>query len=219
MSESRSGSLCPARTASLFLLGNRDAPRQRAAHPHVGRRQPGSLRQPVDSLETRHEDAEPVNRREVADNGERVEIEGLISAVADLLAALLRPIGIVGSPRRRAGILENLELLERLRTHEEFGPGTAAYTVLTNHVILEVGRLSGVDLRAVRKKINWSSAIVSTCIWAPLAYVVYLLDRDGFDWLSLLPAIPAGLFFVAAVGLILERKEERVSEDGAAASS
>lgn len=138
-------------------------------------------------------------------------MEGLISAVADLIAALLRPIGIVGSPRRRAAILENLNLLDRLRAYEEFGPGTVAYTVLSNHIVLEVGRLSGVDLRAVRKKINWSSAIISTCIWAPLGYVVYLLDHDGFDWLSIIPGIPAGLFFIAAVALIVERKDERVN--------
>jgi len=62
----------------------------------------------------------------------------------------------------------------------------------------------------VRKKVQWSSVVVSTCIWAPLGYVVYLLDRNGFDWLSLLPAIPAGVLAIATIGLIFERKEERV---------
>jgi hypothetical protein len=129
----------------------------------------------------------------------------LLKAASDFFAAVLGAAGFVGRPRRRAAIRDDLELLRDLEKSPEFGPGTWTREVLTAHITLEVARHAGVDLP--RRKIAWGSIVMAFVIGAPLAYLTYRLDRDGFEWWSLLPGIIAGLMFIAILGMLFNPDE------------
>jgi hypothetical protein len=47
----------------------------------------------------------------------------LANAIADFLAAVLRSVGFVGRPRKRAAIRDDLVLLRELEAFEELGRG------------------------------------------------------------------------------------------------
>lgn len=138
--------------------------------------------------------------------GQNMGMETLVKAASDFLAAILSTLGFIGRPRRRAGIRDDLDLLERLRSSPDFGPDSASHRFLTERVTFEVARLSGVELSR-KKKIPWSGVVMALIIGAPLAYWTFTLDRDGFRWLSLLPGTFAALMFIAVLGMLFDRDE------------
>ncbi|HWX87641.1 MAG TPA: hypothetical protein VNX67_05660 [Solirubrobacteraceae bacterium] len=66
-----------------------------------------------------------------------MSVETLIKAASDFLAAILSTLGFIGRPRRRAGIRDDLDLLELLRD-TDFGPESPSHRFLTERVPLEV---------------------------------------------------------------------------------
>jgi hypothetical protein len=133
-------------------------------------------------------------------------METLIKAASEFLAALLSTLGFVGRPRRRAGIRDDLELLERLRSSPDFGPASAPHRFLIERITLEVARLSGVELSR-RKKVPWGGVVLALILGVPLAYLTFAMDRGGFNWLSLLPGAFAVLMFIAVLGMLFDRDE------------
>jgi hypothetical protein len=138
-------------------------------------------------------------------------VEGLINAVADAIAAVLRAVGFVGSARRRSGIREDLQLLRELEAFPQFAENSFAHTVLSGRIDDEIAKLAGVNFK-VPRKFAWSSLIVWTIFWIPLGFVTYLLNREGFSWYSLLSGIPAGLLFLATAGALLPDAETPTEE-------
>jgi hypothetical protein len=131
----------------------------------------------------------------------------LVKALGDFVAALLGLVGFVGKPRRRQAIRDDLGLLRELEGHEDFGRGTVAHLWLTNHILLEVAEFSGVDLRTVRRKPLWVSVVMACAVWIPLGWLTFhLIDIDQ-SWFAVLPAIPAGLFFIVTFPLIFNKEE------------
>ena len=137
----------------------------------------------------------------------------LANAIADFLAALLRMVGFVGRPRKRAAIHDDLGLLRELETFEQFGKGSAAHTWLTNHILLQVAEFSGLDLRTVRRKIPWGAVIVGTCIWAPLGWLTYYLVSRGHPWLAIIPAVPAAVLFLSTLFMFANKEELPTDEE------
>jgi hypothetical protein len=126
-------------------------------------------------------------------------LEALVKAVADLIAALFRPVGVVGAPRRRDGIRDDLRLLKELESVPEFGRESYPHTMLVHRIQDEIERLTGFD-RFGKRVIPWSNIVQWSIFAAALGGGTYLLDRDGFTWYSLLTAIPGALFAIAAWG-------------------
>lgn len=142
----------------------------------------------------------------------------LANAIADFLASLLRMVGIVGKPRKRAGIRDDLVLLRELEAFPDlFGPGTLAHTWLTDHILFQVAEFSGIDLRTVRRKVPWGAVIVSTCIWAPLGWFTYYLVDSGHPFWAIVPALPAGL--LALVTVFMFGNKEELPEGASAAGT
>lgn len=139
-------------------------------------------------------------------------MEGLINAIADAVAGILRAVGLVGSPRRRSGISDDLRLLRELEDFSQFAEGTFAHTAMVKRIDDEVAKHAGVSLK-VPRKISWSSVIIWTVLWALLGLGTYLLDRDGFSWYSLLTGIPAATLFIATVGALLPESESPPEEE------
>jgi hypothetical protein len=112
-------------------------------------------------------------------------------------------LGFVGRPRRRAGIREDLQLLRELETFPDyFGQGTPSHRVLVDHIELEVAKLSGA-VRPIRRKIPWGPIVVYALVGAPLGYLTFRLNENGFRWYSLFPGVVAGLMALAIFGSLL----------------
>jgi hypothetical protein len=124
----------------------------------------------------------------------------------DFLAALFGALGFVGRPRRRAGIVADLDLLGQLRDSHAFGPDSQAHRHLVQHISLEVAKLANVELKR-RKTVPWASVAFAAVIGAPLGFWTYELNRQGFDWLSILPGAVAALMLLAILGMLLDREE------------
>lgn len=139
-------------------------------------------------------------------------MEGLVKAASDLIAALLRPLGFVGAPRRRSGIREDLEVLGKLRESPDFGRDSVAHRLLVDHITREVAKLAGIELKRKRKR-NWGSAVIALLIAVPLGYWTYKLNQDGFQLLSLLPGAFSAVMFLGAFGLLLGEQESPKRED------
>jgi hypothetical protein len=143
-------------------------------------------------------------------------VEGLISAAADFLAAVLRLFGFIGAPRRRTAIREDLELLRQLGEFPEFERGTKPNEWLSTRVVREIAELSGVDLRTKRRAADLSSIIIIGLIAAALGYLTYWVDAAFSGWLALIPGSFAALFAIATLGMITDKEEVRPDEIEAA---
>jgi hypothetical protein len=128
-------------------------------------------------------------------------VEALVNAASEFLAAIFARLGIVGRPRRRAALRDELQLLTEFCESPDFGRESKAHRFLTDHVTSEVARYSGVELQR-KRKIPWSSVVIALLIGIPLAYWTYRLNEDHFAWLSLLPGSLAALMLLAALGML-----------------
>ncbi|MGH2964385.1 MAG: hypothetical protein ACRDMH_03255 [Solirubrobacterales bacterium] len=144
-------------------------------------------------------------------------IETLVNAASDFLAAILGKLGFVGRARRRAGIRDDLDLLDRLRDSEAFGSASSAHGYLVGYINLEVAKLAGVELKR-KRKIAWGSVVWAFIIGLPLGYLTYKLNQDGFNWVSLFPGLVSALMFLAILGMLFNTDEPTGdSESGTAA--
>jgi hypothetical protein len=135
-------------------------------------------------------------------------VEGLIKAASEFVAAVLGLVGYVGRGHRRSGIREDLGLLRELETFPDyFGRDTWPHTVLATRISLDVARLSGVDLPSERRKIPWSSIVLAALVGAPLGYLTFTLNEDGFRWYSLFPGAVAALMGISILGMLLPEQK------------
>jgi hypothetical protein len=133
-------------------------------------------------------------------------MEPLVKAATDFLAAVLSALGFIGRPRRRAGIRDDLDVLAQLRDSPDFGPRSQAYRFLFNHVTREVARFAGVELER-KRKIPWHGLAVAILVGAPMGYLTYTLDENGFKWISLLPAGISLVMLLAVLGMLFGDEE------------
>src|SRR5437660_14148 len=92
----------------------------------------------------------PDSRGPNVNRGRRIPAMGeLANSVAEVFAAVLRAVGFVGTPRKRAAIRDDLALLRELDEFPggEFGPGNAPHIWLTAHIYQQVGEFAGLDFR------------------------------------------------------------------------
>lgn len=137
-------------------------------------------------------------------------METLVRAASDFLAAILAKVGFVGRPRRRAAIRQDWELLRDLEATDSFAQGTWAHQVLIGHITLEVAKYAGVELP--RRRVPWGSVVFAALIGAPLGYLTYTLNQDGFRWYSLFPGVVSALMAIAILGMIFASDEETPEE-------
>ena len=134
-------------------------------------------------------------------------MEGLITAAADFLAALLQKVGFIGAPRRRKGIREDLDLLRELDGFQQFHEGTIAYQWLTERIVRQVAELSGIDLRTKRRSADMSSIVICGVIACGFGYATYWVYANASAWLALLPGIPGAFFAIATLGMATGKEE------------
>jgi hypothetical protein len=118
-------------------------------------------------------------------------VDGLVNAVSELLASMLRRIGVVGLTRRRNAITNDLDLLDRLRESTEFGAGSEPHNELKAHIEVEVRAYTG-GRREWRKR-EWFTVIFAAVLGAGLGYVAYRVNAVG--WYASAPVwILSGIF-------------------------
>lgn len=128
-------------------------------------------------------------------------MDTLVRATGDFLAAILRALGFVGRPRRRAEIRADLELLDQVRK-SSLGTGSQAEERLVERVEADVARLCGVAVEGDKKR-PASTIFFGLFFGLPAAYWTYWLVQDGFELLALLPGAIAFFLLVGTLGVIL----------------
>ncbi len=125
----------------------------------------------------------------------------LVNAASEFLAAIFARIGIVGRPRRRAAIRDEIQLLHEIRDSPDFGTESRAHRYLADHVTTEVARYSGIELKR-KRNIPWGSVFLALAIGLPLGYWTYRLNDAHFSWFSVLPGSISALMLIAALGFL-----------------
>lgn len=143
-------------------------------------------------------------------------METIVNWAADLVAAILAKLGIVGRARRRGSIHEDLKLLTEIGDHATFGRESWPHMALADHVALEIGKYAGVDFKQ-RRKVAWGSVFLALIIGAPFGYLTYKLNESGFTWYSIFPGFVALMMFTAVLGMIFAPEPEAPELDEAAA--
>lgn len=134
-------------------------------------------------------------------------MEALVNAVSEFLAAIFARFGYVGRARRRANIRDELALLETLRGSASFGNESLAARHLTDHIDREVARYSGIEIEG-KRKIAWGTVATAAIFGFPAAFWTYMLNQDGFDWLSLLPGAVAVFMLIGGLGVLFSGDSE-----------
>ena len=141
------------------------------------------------------------------DYGEHMNLDGWTKLVLSILVPLLTAIGI-GSRRRalRTAIRENLELVKLLSEDEILSTHSPARGWLQGKIAVDVARLAGRQLGNPKKPIPWGGMIVAAVLAIGFGAWTYLLDRDGFVWYSVFPALAAVLFVISIAGQTMNRE-------------
>jgi hypothetical protein len=143
----------------------------------------------------------------------------LVKAIGDFVAALLGLAGFVGKPRRRAAIAADLQLLHQLEEHPDFAASSLPHAWLTNHIMLEIGSFSGLDLRSSRRKADLSSIVINAIVLAVLTWLTYRIFEAGHPWYAAIPGIPAFLLGIAELGMVTEKEDVIPEQSGEGASN
>lgn len=106
-------------------------------------------------------------------------MKAFIDTILDILAALLRAVGL-RRPGRRREIRANLELLEELESIPEFDAASDGRKWLVAHTTIEIARFVGVPIPGSRKPIEWGSVVLGIVLGGPTGYWAYALDSSSF---------------------------------------
>jgi hypothetical protein len=137
-------------------------------------------------------------------------VDGLVNAVSELLASILRRIGIVGQSRRRGAITSDLALLALLAQTAGFGVESQTHQELQSHIEAEVRAYTG-GHREWRKR-EWSTIIVAALLGAGFGYAAYRASAVAW-WLAVIAWIPAGVFVLTSfVGLVNPQEAQHEAE-------
>lgn len=131
-------------------------------------------------------------------------------SIAQALAAILAPLitlaGLASRRRRLRGeIRDNLSLLQELQKDELFRDHTPTCGWLAGKIVIDTAKLTGEPLGLRKKPIPKGSAIFAAILCVGFSFWTYYIDRNGFVWYSVFPAIFAFLMFVSIYGMVIDR--------------
>jgi hypothetical protein len=132
--------------------------------------------------------------------------------MGDFIASLLGAIGVIGRPRRRKAIIDDLDLLARLQGFEQFAPATNPHTWLSNHIALQIAEFSGLDTRTKKRAVGLGTVSISALITAGLGYLTYYL-RSHFGWWCVFAAVPAAFFALITLTMFFSKEEVLPTDD------
>jgi hypothetical protein len=144
-------------------------------------------------------------------------MEALINAFGDVLGRFV-PIAILRRPWLRREIHADLELLKAIKDAEGLGVNPLLGMLLSDRIWNDTAKLCGAPVVGARLPVKWGSVWLSLAIGAPLGYWTYTIVRDGFTFWGLLPGVPAGVFLIAAIGLIIDPGKREAPKPGEAAT-
>jgi hypothetical protein len=138
-------------------------------------------------------------------------VDGLVNAVSELVASILRRIGVVGQGRRRNAITSDLDLLDRLRLTADFGAASLPHQELKSHIEAEVRAYTGG--RTEWRKREWSTIIFAALLGALCGYGAYRANAVGW-WLALIGWIAAGVFGLTALVALVSPPDPAKEAEG-----
>jgi hypothetical protein len=137
-------------------------------------------------------------------------VDGLVNSVSELLASILRRIGVVGQTRRRAAITSDIQLLSLLAHTTAFGAGSRSHRELQAHIEAEVRTYTGA--RKEPRKPEWFTVTVAAVIGAGFGYLAYRINAVAW-WLTIVPWALAFIFGLTALTALLKAPEANSEVD------
>jgi hypothetical protein len=142
--------------------------------------------------------------------------ESIASAAISVIGSLGGLGGILSRNKRlRSNIRDNLRLLDELQANSIIRDETPATNWLSARVALDVARLAKVPLGNLKTPIPKGGVAFAAIIGAGFGYWAYVLDKDGFDWYSLLPGTVVAMMIISIAGMTTNREIPQEENDSA----
>ncbi|MFI7022224.1 hypothetical protein ACIBMZ_05820 [Micromonospora sp. NPDC049900] len=136
-----------------------------------------------------------------------MNIETVVQAATAIAAPAAAIAGLSSRKRRlRAEIRDNLALAGELDQNNILREHTPVSVWMHGRIALDVARLTGQSLGTPKKPIPKTSVFFTSVFVIMFAGWTYLLNRDGFIWYSIFPALAAFLLAVSVFGMLLNRQ-------------
>ncbi|WP_274563234.1 hypothetical protein [Streptomyces spiramyceticus] len=133
--------------------------------------------------------------------------EGIANAVVSVLAAAGTLAGVTSRTRRRRNeIKENLSLAEELQKNTILRDHTPVVAWLHGKIALDVARLSGQPIGALKKPIPKGAVVFAGILLVAFGGWTYWLNRDGFVWYSLVTGALAASMLISILGMTTNRE-------------
>jgi hypothetical protein len=133
-------------------------------------------------------------------------VPGIMQGTAALLNPLTAAIDFLTPQRRvRGNVRDNLALLQELEKDDALRE-TEAPAWLREQIVRDVARLSRQVQEAPKKPIEWGSLLAYIVFVAGFGFWTYWLNRNAYDWHSVLTGTVALLFMFAVLGSVTSRE-------------
>jgi hypothetical protein len=154
----------------------------------------------------------------------RVNPNLIAKAVAVVMAPLISLVTFFSKTRRlRNEIRENLSLIQELDKDAILQEHSPAAMWLRGKVTIDVAKLTGQSLGNDKKPVPKTSVILGSICCIGLSYWTYYLNRNTFNWYSIITGVFAFLSSMLVYGSFLDREiippEDRVETSESADNS
>jgi hypothetical protein len=131
----------------------------------------------------------------------------IAQAVAVVLTPLVSLIGYFSRRRRLRGeIRDNLSLLQELDRDDVLREHSQASAWLRGKITVDVAKLSGQPLGTPKKPVPKGSVVFASLLCVGLSFWTYYINRNGFLWYSIFPAVFAVLLAISVFGMFIGRE-------------
>ncbi|MEV4659053.1 hypothetical protein [Micromonospora sp. NPDC049301] len=136
-----------------------------------------------------------------------MNIEAAIQAIAAVAAPTATVAGLLSRKRRlRAAIRENLALAGELEQSSVLREHTPVSVWMHGRIVLDVAKLAGQSLGTPKKPIPKGSVALASTFAILFGAWTYYIDRKGFVWYSVFPALAASVFVISILGMTTNRE-------------
>jgi hypothetical protein len=151
--------------------------------------------------------------------GTHVNPNAVVAVISGISASLINLLTFFNRRKHlRNEIRENLALMQELEKDEVLSQTGVTAMWLRERIIIDVAKISGHKL-ALKKPVPVGSVIFALMACGALSYWTYYLNRNSFNWYSLIPGIAAWLFALSIYGMFTNRETPPPEDSSTAEAS
>lgn len=136
-----------------------------------------------------------------------MDADTLVQVIAGVMTPLISLATYFSRRSRlRHSIRENLALIQELDKDDVLQQHTPAAMWLRGRVVLDVAKLTGQSGGVTKKPVPKGSVIFAGLLCAGFSFWTYYLNRNAFNWYSLITGVPAFLLAISIYGMFVDRE-------------